>query len=76
MSYDLMSNSVTAITERLNALYIEYINDFLTVEKFAAYHGTPVEEMQKLVDLGRHINHNELWKTNERLEWLQENLGK
>lgn len=68
MSYELMSNEVSAITERLNDLYIQYCNDFLSVERFASYHGLSVADMQKLIDLGRHINHNELWKSTEGKE--------
>ena len=59
---ELMSDAVTSITERLNTLYVEYLNDFLTVEKFAHYHGIGVDDMQKLIDLGRHIHQNSLWK--------------
>ncbi len=59
---ELMSEMVNAITTRLNDLYIQYYNDFLSVEAFARYHGLSIENMQKLIDLGRHVNHNSLWK--------------
>uniref|UniRef100_UPI00124C31BF hypothetical protein n=1 Tax=Acinetobacter seifertii TaxID=1530123 RepID=UPI00124C31BF len=45
-----------------NDLYIQYYNDFLSVDAFARYHGLSIEDMQKLIDLGRHVNHNSLWK--------------
>ncbi|MFG4530955.1 hypothetical protein ACTFVZ_16815 [Acinetobacter baumannii] len=57
-----MSEMVNAITTRLNDLYIQYYNDFLSVDAFARYHGLSIEDMHKLIDLGRHVNHNSLWK--------------
>ncbi len=41
---ELMSEMVNAITTRLNDLYIQYYNDFLSAEAFARYHGLSIEE--------------------------------
>ena len=37
----------------LAAFYRQYINEFLTVEKFAAWHDMSVEDAAKLVEMGR-----------------------
>ncbi len=34
-------------------LYLEYLNDFLTVEKFAEYHQLEPEDAQTIISLGR-----------------------
>ena len=45
--------------EQLATFYRQYINEFLTVEKFAAYHDMSVEDAAKLVEMGRRF-HEEL----------------
>ena len=52
-----MMNKQLAI--ELNELYVEYYNDFLTVERFAAYKGWPLWFTKKVVNSGRQINHNQ-----------------
>lgn len=42
----------------LQALYLSWVNDFLTYERFAEYYGVSVEHAQKLIELGR-ANHEE-----------------
>ena len=42
----------------LNEIYIEYYNDFLTVECFARYKGWPLWFTKQLLNSGRKINHN------------------
>lgn len=39
--------------EFMHKLYLQWINDFLTVEAFAAYHGLYVDEAQALIDTAR-----------------------
>ncbi len=34
-------------------LYLEYLNDFLTVERFAEYHQLELEDAQTIINLGR-----------------------
>jgi hypothetical protein len=38
-------------------IYLEYCNDFLTVEGIADYYGLPVRHMKFIIDNGRNINH-------------------
>ena len=43
----------------LNELYIEYYNDFLTVEHFAEYKGWTLSFTKQVINSGRKINHNQ-----------------
>ena len=43
----------------LNEIYIEYYNDFLTVERFASYKGWPLWFAKQVINSGRKINHNQ-----------------
>ena len=45
--------------EQLAVFYRQYINEFLTVEKFAACHDMSVADAAKLVEMGRRF-HEEL----------------
>lgn len=39
--------------QQLIAFYLEWLNDFLTIGRFAEYYGFANEEANLLVDLGR-----------------------
>lgn len=43
----------------LNECYVEYYNDFLTVERYAAYKGWSLFFTKKVISSGRKINHNQ-----------------
>ena len=43
----------------LNELYVEYYNDFLTIECFARYKGWTLWFNKKVINSGRKINHNQ-----------------
>lgn len=43
----------------LNEMYIEYYNDFLTVERYASYKGLPLSLAKAAINAGRKINHNQ-----------------
>ena len=43
----------------LNELYIEYYNDFLTVERYASYKGMPLSLAKAAINAGRKINHDQ-----------------
>ena len=42
----------------LRELYLEYLNDFLSIEKLAERHGVTLAEMRNLIALGKKL-HNE-----------------
>lgn len=50
--------------DKILNLYLSYVNDFLTVERFAEYYGINVIEANLIIDKGREINNN---LANERL---------
>ena len=37
-------------------LYIDYVNNFITVERFAEYYAIDVDSAQKILDCGRTIS--------------------
>ena len=43
----------------LNEIYVEYYNDFLTVERFAAYKGWNLSFTKQVIKAGKKINHNQ-----------------
>ena len=42
--------------ETLNELYLDYFNDYLTVEKFAEHNGLTISQANTLINIGREIN--------------------
>lgn len=42
--------------ELLENLYLDYFNNFLTVEKFAEHHSMTVEQADEVIELGRAVN--------------------
>lgn len=46
------------LAKELNETYIEYYNDFLTVERFASYKGWSLFYAKQVINSGRKINHN------------------
>ena len=43
----------------LNDLYLDYINNYLTIEKFAELNGLTEDEALTLIAIGRRINNRE-----------------
>ena len=46
----------------LNDLYLDYVNNYLTVEKFAEVQGLSKEDTYMLINLGKKINNKEYSK--------------
>ena len=44
------------IQQTIQALYLEYLNNFLTVERFAEYHNLSMVDAQTLVNMGREFH--------------------
>mgnify|MGYP003653607131 CR=1 FL=1 len=42
---------------KIEALYLDWFNNFLTVERFAEYYGMPVDKAHKVIRIGRYLNH-------------------
>ena len=45
---------------KLEVLYLDYFNNFLTVEKFAEFYGMSTNKALKLIELGRKINNERI----------------
>lgn len=43
--------------EKIETLYLEYFNDFLTVHAFADYHHMALEKAHRIIRIGRKLNH-------------------
>ena len=43
----------------LNESYVEFYNDFLTIERYAAYKGWSLFFAKQVIKSGRKINHNQ-----------------
>lgn len=37
-------------------MYLDYVNDFLTVARFAEYYDMPEEKADRIINIGRKIN--------------------
>lgn len=46
-------------TIELNEFYVDYFNNFITIDRFAEYYNFTRYEASKILDLGKEINHNE-----------------
>jgi hypothetical protein len=44
------------IKQRVEDLYIDYFNHFLTVDRFAEYYGLSVRQATRIIHTGRRIN--------------------
>tara|TARA_R100000655_G_scaffold1110_1_gene4415 strand:+ start:2519 stop:2656 length:138 start_codon:yes stop_codon:yes gene_type:complete len=42
----------------LEKMYLDYVNNFLTVTRFAEYYGISETEANEIINLGRIINQN------------------
>ena len=43
----------------LNESYVEFFNDFLTIDRYAAYKGWSLFFAKQVIKAGRKINHNQ-----------------
>ena len=53
-----MQVSSISIKSMLNEIYLDYVNNYLTTDKYAEYQGINKDDMLFLIDLGRKINNN------------------
>lgn len=42
--------------KQLEAMYLEYVNDYLTVAKWAADKGLPIGKAQDVLDAGKYVH--------------------
>ena len=53
--------------EQLANFYLQYLNDFLTIEKFAAHHGMSEQDAAELLNLGRKFHEEIVWLAKRNL---------
>lgn len=41
--------------QRVIELYLDWVNNFLTVQAFASHHGFSIEQANRIIDCGRSI---------------------
>lgn len=46
--------------DAFTAMYLDYVNNFITVEKFAEYYGITQTSAEFIIKTGREISHFEL----------------
>jgi hypothetical protein len=54
-----MRHSITELNPE--TIYLDYLNNFMTVEKLAEHYGLTVEEAMVLIDRGRKVNWELTW---------------
>lgn len=54
-----MNMQNTSLAKELNESYIEYYNNFLTIERYALYKGWTIFFTKQVIKAGRKINHNQ-----------------
>jgi hypothetical protein len=51
--------------EQVIEMYLNYVNKFITVDKFAEWYGLDVEDAHTIIEMGRKYNEmkSQLWKS-------------
>lgn len=44
--------------DQIESFYLEYFNNFLTIDRFAEYYNFTRYEASRILDIGKEINHN------------------
>ena len=47
--------------EKIEGLYLDWFNDFLTVARFAEYHGMTESKALRVINTGRALNHRGIY---------------
>ena len=42
----------------ITTMYLDYVNNFFTVDAFAQYYYLPIDEARKIIEQGRNIQNN------------------
>ena len=45
------------MTNKIEALYLDWFNNFLTVDRFAEYYAMTPETASRVISIGRKLNH-------------------
>jgi hypothetical protein len=45
------------VKKKIEELYLQYFNQFLTIQAFASYHHISEKRAQRIIEIGRELNH-------------------
>ena len=43
--------------KKIEKMYIDWFNNFVTLERFASYYNITIEKAERVIKIGRKINH-------------------
>ena len=52
--------------DQLIEFYLDWFNNYLTVEKIAEHHGLDVDDAKALISMGRHMHYRHVEMMNEQ----------
>ena len=52
--------------DQLIEFYLDWFNNYLTVEKIAEHHGLDVDDAKTLISMGQHMHHRHVEMMNEQ----------
>jgi|14BtaG_2_1085337.scaffolds.fasta_scaffold21321_1 hypothetical protein len=44
--------------DKVEEMYLDYFNNFITISYFAEYYGISTEKAERIINIGRRINHS------------------
>ena len=51
-------NKRTLMSVQVIDFYLDWLNNYLTVEKIAEHHGLDLDDAKALINMGRYMHHN------------------
>ena len=45
------------VKQKLNAIYLDWYNNFVTIDCFADYYNISIDKAERIINIGRKINH-------------------
>lgn len=57
---DTLNGYKTYGYDKYQELYLDYVNNFLTVARFAEYYGMSIEYANHVIEIGRRLNNSNI----------------
>lgn len=54
------------VQKKYEKMYLDYVNNFLTVEKFAEHYNMTVERAKEIINIGRNFHENNLFESTDQ----------
>ena len=55
------------MNKQLREFYLDWFNNYLTVEKIAEHHGLDVDDAKALINMGRYLHHRHVETMNNEV---------